>query len=1056
MFKVDEVNATRALVTADATDATLLEAVKTCLPVGRLTAVERNGIVIVSPVQQASIPVLVRGVVVDEKGIPLAGVTVLVKGTTLGAATDKEGKFALSVPRDLPDITLQFSFIGMKKQEVAYDGAELRVVMEEENVEVSEVVVTGIFTKAKESYTGAVTTVTAKELQRAGNRSLLSSLRNLDPSFNIVENIEFGSDPNRLPDITIRGASSLDVTMNDLKTDTRNGANLPLFILDGFEITLTRVNDLDQNIVESITLLKDASATAMYGTRGANGVVVITTRAPEPGHLRLTYKGSLNTEAPDLRSYNLMNAREKLAYEKAAGLYEYVRADNEQLMIELYNSRLRDVERGVDTYWLSYPVRVGVGSNHSLRVEGGTSEFLYAVNIGYDNVEGAMKGSYRDTFNGDILLTYNYRGVTFKNDLGISFNKSRNSPYGDFSEFTKANSYFKPYDDDGNLLMLLEDYQYYASLSSYGIAMYHTVQNPLWNASLPGKDENRYADIQNNFEIMWDVIPEELIFRGRLGFTRGTRRTDLYIPSQHTKFQNYVGEDYGRKGEYALGTGEYTSYEVSFALNYNKVFNDRHQIYAGINYNVSESWSEEYATQAEGISNIHMDFFGMATLYEKGGRPRGYESVSRRLGGTFNANYTYDRRYFLDVSGNMEGSSKFGANKRTAPFGSVGVGWNIHHESFLLPEAINEARLRLSYGSSGSQNFDPYQAMSTFKDYGNFTYNNWYGMYLLGIGNKDLGWQTTYTTNLGFDLSTFDKRFSLTADFYHKKTDNMLSDITLPSSAGFDTYKANVGQLTNIGVELNLRTYPIRDRESGWTWALGATMAHNQNKITKISNSLEFLNQTMLNEDRATPSFLFKEGQSINTIFAVKSLGIDPSNGQEVFRKTDGTLTYTWDAKDKVPCGVADPKLFGNFNTTVTYKNLSLTAVFNYRYGGHYYNQTLANRVENIFPYDNADRRAYYDRWKTPGEHALYKSVRNFSNTNASSRFIMKENTLKCSSISLQYEVQSDWLEKNLSLSYLSLQGYLEDVFRKSTIERELGLYYPFSRKFSMALTARF
>jgi hypothetical protein len=283
----------------------------------------------------------------------------------------------------------------------------------------------------------------------------------------------------------------------------------------------------------------------------------------------------------------------------------------------------------------------------------------------------------------------------------------------------------------------------------------------------------------------------------------------------------------------------------------------------------------------------------------------------------------------------------------------------------------------------------------------------------------------------------------------------MLSDITLPSSAGFDTYKANVGQLTNIGVELSLRAYLIRDRESGWTWYAGATMAHNKNKITKISNSLEFLNQTMLAEDRANPSFLFKEGQSINTIFAVKSLGIDPSNGQEIFRKLDGSLTYTWDARDKVACGVAEPKFFGNFNTTITYKNLSFTAIFNYRYGGHYYNQTLANRVENIYPYENADRRAYYDRWKTPGENALYKGVRDFSSTNASSRFIMTENTLQCSSISLQYELQSAWLKRNFSLSYLGLQGYLEDVVRVSTIKRELGLSYPFSRKFSIALTVR-
>jgi TonB-linked SusC/RagA family outer membrane protein len=999
----------------------------------------------------------VKGIVVDSKGLPIPGVTVVVKETTFGMSTDVNGQFSLNVPQGSAKIVLQFTFVGMKKRELTYDGTEMRVVMEEETLDVGEVVVTGIFTKAKESYTGAVTTVTAKELQRSGNRSLLSSLRNVDPSFNIVENITFGSDPNRMPDITIRGASSIDVTMNDLQSDSRNQANLPLFILDGFEISLERMNDLDQNIVESVTLLKDASATAMYGTRGANGVVVITTRTPEPGQLRLTYQGSLKVEAPDLRSYNLMNAREKLAYEKAAGLYEYVRADQEQTLIELYDARLREVERGVNTYWLKYPVRTGIGSKHSLRIEGGANEMLYSVNIGYDNVEGAMKGSARNTFNGDVLLSYKQGNVTFKNDLIVSFNKSSESPYGTFNDFAKINAYWKPYDDEGNLQKNLESNRYYASLSAYGTAMYNTIGNPLWDALLPSKNESRYTQVQDNFEIMWDMIPRELTFRGRFSFTKMTRRSDRYVSAQHTKFDNYVGEDFGRKGEYFYGTGESSKYEASFSLNYNKEFNNVHRLYAGVQYGLDETKSETYSVHAEGISNINMDFLGMATLYEKDGRPGGTESISRRVGGTVNVNYTYDHRYFLDLSGNMEGSSKFGHNNRTAPFASVGVGWNMHHETFLVGKTIlDESRLRISYGSSGSQNFNPYQAMTSFKDYGNFTYNTWSGMYLLGMGNEELGWQTTYTANFGLDLSLFNRRITLTADVFHKKTEDMLTDITLPSSAGFDTYKANVGELTTTGFELSLRGYIVRDEDSGWRWSAGGTMVHNKNKITKISNSLEFLNQTMLEEDKTNPSFLFKEGQSINTIFAVKSLGIDPSNGQEIFEKMDGSLTYVWDPADKVPCGVSDPKFFGNLNTTLSYKNLSLTAIFSYRYGGYYFNETLANRVENIFPYYNADKRAYYNRWKTPGETALYKGVRNFSATNASSRFVMKENTLHCSNLSVQYELQSDWLRKRASISYLSVSGYLEDVFRLSTIKQERGLIYPYSRKFSVSLTARF
>ena len=258
-----------------------------------------------------------------------------------------------------------------------------------------EVVVTGIFTKAKESYTGAVTTITAKDLQRVGNRNLVSSIRNIDPSFNIADNIDIGSDPNKLPDITVRGSSSLDVGVRDLQEDSRStqSTNQPLFIMDGFEITLERMMDLDENQVESITLLKDASATAMYGTRGANGVVVIVTKKPEAGRIRVTYKGSLNIEAPDLTSYDLLNAREKLQYEWAAGLYENTNANQTQELWDLYNQRKMDAERGVNTYWLKYPVRTGVGHKHSLRFEGGDEVYRYSVGLSYNDIAGAMKGT---------------------------------------------------------------------------------------------------------------------------------------------------------------------------------------------------------------------------------------------------------------------------------------------------------------------------------------------------------------------------------------------------------------------------------------------------------------------------------------------------------------------------------------------------------------------------------------------------------------------------------------------------------------------------------------
>lgn len=999
---------------------------------------------------------VIKGKVVGEDGLPIPGVNILLKGTTVGVLSDADGLFKMEIP-SMDGVVVVFSFVGMKTQEITYKGeTDLQIVMKEDMAEMDEVVVTGIFQKAKESYTGAVTTITSKDLAMVGNRNVLTSIRNIDPSFNIVDDINMGSDPNKLPNITVRGTASMDVSMKDLQSDTkdnRTSPNLPLFIMDGFEISLQRMMDLDESRVESITLLKDASATAMYGTRGANGVVVITTKRPEAGRLSVYYRGSVNIEAPDLTSYNLMNAREKLMFEKAAGLYTTPNASSEQDLIELYNNRMKEVERGVDTYWLKYPVRTGVGHRHSLSLEGGTKEFRYSVGVGYNSVAGAMKGSVRNTLNGNMFFSYQYKQFRFQNDLQVTFNKAENSPYGTFSEYGQVNSYFKPYDDEGNLLMVLEDYVY-SSMGTLNSA--RLVYNPLWNASLPSIDESKYTQVRNNFAMDWTIVPG-LVFRGRFSVYKQHDRSDKYISAKHTKYVDYKEEDAPRKGEYTYGTSESFSYDAEFTLNYNKLFQDVHQLYVGLSYNVAEDKSEDYRLKVEGIANPKMAFLGMASAYEKDGMPYGNESFARRLGGILNVNYTYDRRYFVDLSGKMDGSSRFGADNRYALFWSAGMGWNLHNESFLANhQVVNVARLRLSYGSSGSQAFNPYQALTTFRDYGNIYYKGWNGVYMMALGNPDLGWQTTKQLNVGVEMELLGGRVRFNADFYHKLTNDLLSDITLPSSAGFDTYKANVGKVVNKGVELSFNAYLIRNTQREIVWSVGGTLAHNKNEIKEISNSLDFLNNELMKEEKANPSFLYKEGQSMNTIFAVRSMGIDPSNGRELFVKQDGQLTYDWNAKDKVACGIAEPKIWGNLNTMVRYKDFTLNVIFGYRYGGQQYNSTLVSKVENIYPYYNADRRALYDRWKSPGESALFKGVQDNTSTNASSRFVMDENTLECRSISLTYDMNEEWCKRHLGLRYLSVAGYMEDVFRLSSIKQERGLQYPFARKFSLSLTARF
>ncbi|MGN6509523.1 MAG: carboxypeptidase-like regulatory domain-containing protein [Chitinophaga sp.] len=375
-------------------NATLPEAMDIVLRNQPLTYRIVNKMVVINEKVTVTVPAEkalqeITGAVRDEagKGIPFA--TVRIKGTTSGAVSSPDGTFRLEV-RAFP-ITLQVSCQGYAPREVRVTGpGKLNILLSRSQQQINEVVVTtGIFNRKKESFTGAVTTVTAEQLAAFGNRNLITSLRNIDPSFNIVESNAFGSNPNRLPEIQIRGNSSLP-NVNELQDETRVGMNTPLIILDGFQSTLQKLLDINQNEVESITMLKDASATAIYGSRGANGVIVITTRAPKPGKLRLSYRGDVNIEMPDLTAYDVLNAREKLDLEYKVGLYDNARAENDVPLKQYYNYLLNEVNRGVETDWLSKPVRTGIGQRHNVRMEGGDRSFRYSISAQVNDIQGVM------------------------------------------------------------------------------------------------------------------------------------------------------------------------------------------------------------------------------------------------------------------------------------------------------------------------------------------------------------------------------------------------------------------------------------------------------------------------------------------------------------------------------------------------------------------------------------------------------------------------------------------------------------------------------------------
>ena len=389
----------------------------------------------------------VSGIVVDETGEPLTGANVRTvkvhEGDAVqGVAVDVNGHFSLTFPANVKSLII--SYLGYNDQELVLTSeSSYKVTLQPSTNEVEEVVINGAFTRNANTFTGAVVSMKGEDLRAIGNSNVLQSIKNLDPSFLQVENLAAGSDPNKLPDFQMRGSS----TVGDVQGEYASSANQPLFILDGFEAELTKILDLDMNQVESVSLLKDATAKAIYGAKAANGVIVVETIRPTEGKIRVSYNGSLSVEAPDLSSYNLCNASEKLQVEQMAGLFTDANGNvvNQISLDEAYTAKLREVLAGVDTDWRVQPLRQGVGNKHSLRIEGGDKATQYGVDLSYNNIEGAMKGSNRNTLSGAVTLAYRWKGLSVRNKLDVDYNESNNSPWGTFDQYCQLNPYSRIY-----------------------------------------------------------------------------------------------------------------------------------------------------------------------------------------------------------------------------------------------------------------------------------------------------------------------------------------------------------------------------------------------------------------------------------------------------------------------------------------------------------------------------------------------------------------------------------------------------------------------------------
>jgi TonB-linked SusC/RagA family outer membrane protein len=890
-----------------------------------------------------------------------------------------------------------------------------------------------------------------------------------------MQNINMGSNPNVLPEFYIRGQSGfpgvkdldrIESGSNVSQFALKNNPNIPVFIMDGFEVGVEKVYDMDINRINNITILKDAAATALYGSRASNGVVIIETIVPKPGEFRVNYNGTFAITAPDLSSYNMMNAQQKYDAEMASEAYipfmsTFDPAYKDQLAENLWfmQQKKNDILKGVNTYWLSQPLTTPFNNRHFVYIEGGSQGVRLGLELKYDNQNGVMKESFRKRLGAGLTLQYQTAKLQLRNQAYFDAVKGDESPYGTFSDYSRLQPYFPMYDENtGEYLRELPRYFTFAHL------------NPLYEATIGNFNKVRYNEWTDNLTVNW-YLSKFLFIRGQFSVDYKQVNNDRFLSPKSTSYEQHV--TLFQRGELTQNATSMLFWNTNLFASYNRNI-DRHNINfsAGINANsVTEKYTNAYY---RGFPDPQ--FHSPAYAYEIVNKPTLSDNKKRLLGGFATANYSLNDIYLFDASFRVDGSSEFGVDNKWAPFWSMGTGMNLHNTVFFKKNPkIDIFRVTANIGQTGKSNFSPYMARNTYQ----LMLDDWYptgiGASLIYMGNNNLTWEKQISWNIGTNIS-FLKRFMVEFNYYNKETYDLITDVSLPSSSGFSIYRDNIGKVLNKGFEVKASVNAINTRDFSFT--LIGNIAHNRNRILEIAESLKSYNNRIdeyykgynantdpswaminheINGKYAAPIRKYEEGGSLTNIYGMKSLGIDPANGKELFLKRDGTITYEWDPAEQQVIGNVEPWGQGSVGINARYKRFTLFTTFLYEFGGDQYNQTLVDNVENVNLLKfNADTRVLTDRWQKPGDIAPLKGIQDrYFITRPSSRFIQKNNYISFNSLSLAYDFNPVFL-RNFRIRQLRTSFMMNDVAIFSTIKREMGLDYPYARTFTFSINASF
>ena len=936
-----------------------------------------------------------KGQVIDATtGEPVIGVNVLVKGSTNGTITDIDGKYELNAPAGA---ILQISFIGYKTVEIAATTSEQTIKLHEDTETLDEVVVVGYGVQKKESLTGAMSTLKENRLKDVTTPTVENMLNGKVSGVYVAPG---SGQPGSNGAVQIRGRATL------------SGSTSPLWVIDGV-IVGEDPGVLNPSDIENMTILKDAASTAIYGSQGANGVIIVTTKMGKSEKMKINASVKLGVSTMTNGKMEVMNGAE---------LYDYYASfpNQEDIKFSRWNPELRNANFD----WGELASQAGFTQDYNISLSGGNEKMSSYFSLGYYSEEGTVKGYKYDRYSFRYRSNYKpFSWLTIKPNISGSMKNTDDSQYDYTAKYTMF-PWDSPYDEDGNLVP--DRYSGWVDSSDL---------NYLNSISYGNHTTRKTYEFSGNFD--FDIkITDWLTFTSVNNY-----RWTGYFQATYTdpRTDSASGVQGRVEEEQTNNIQRYTNQYLTF----NKMFG-KHSVQALLAYEFMDTSAKVINAKGTGIVSGFEVLDATATPEEVGGNLTEWakQSVFAK------ANYTYDNRYLAEVSLRRDGASNFGDDKKYGNFFSISAGWNINREKWFKADWVDVLKLRASYGSVGNIPYSKYPQYGLYSVSSN--YNGIPAILISQVGNKDLTWEQTYTAGVGIDANFFNNRLRFVFDYYNKYTSNILYQVPVSGLTGITSRWQNVGEMRNSGIEITIGGDIIRTKD--WLWSLDLNMGYNKNKLEKLYGDDPNMmiiggggNDTSI---AGAAEKVLKVGYSTDRYYLREWAGVDPKNGAPLWYKNDGSgeTTSNYSEAKQVMTEATSPKLFGGFNTSLTWKNIDLNASFGFSLGGKIYNYSR-QEYDSDGAYTDRNQMKLIDgwsRWEKEGDIATHPaaSYGNKSNSNkASTRYLEDGDYLKLRSLSIGYNLNlSKYYIQNMRIYFTAENVFTLTGF--SGIDPEVPAYY--------------